>query len=174
CPQVLGCDTPNSKPSFPSVQVSERTEGIVGLEIPTDEEQGEVRFVLWCGSLRYAFQRTAWQVDICLVKHVVPKRVMFWPREIRLRHMLQIAEVGSDALVSKKPTPKNFWNNAQRQQRPAHVELCAGPWRASCLVGDVPPPPLSYQAPYVESVTSSSPPSSSLEQSWQYAAAGGI
>ncbi|PIO33897.1 hypothetical protein AB205_0060430, partial [Aquarana catesbeiana] len=53
CPQVLGCDTPNSKPSFPSVQVSERTEGIVGLEIPTDEEQGEVRFPTNCMAGRH-------------------------------------------------------------------------------------------------------------------------
>ncbi|PIO11376.1 hypothetical protein AB205_0073680, partial [Aquarana catesbeiana] len=48
CPQVLGCDTPNSTPSFLLVQVSERTEGIVGLEIPADEEQGEVRLPMNC------------------------------------------------------------------------------------------------------------------------------
>ncbi|PIO11502.1 hypothetical protein AB205_0114370, partial [Aquarana catesbeiana] len=42
CLQLLGFDTPNSTPSFLSVQVSERTEGIVGKEIPADEEQGEV------------------------------------------------------------------------------------------------------------------------------------
>ena len=90
------------------MQVSERTEGIVGLEISADEEQGEVLFVLWCGSFRYAWQRTAWQVNICLVKHVVPKREMFWPREIHLRHMLQIAAVGSDALVSKKAHTKEL------------------------------------------------------------------
>ena len=59
--QVLG--TPNSTPSFLSVQVSERTEGIVGLEIPADEEQVEVHLVLWCESFKYACQRTAWQVD---------------------------------------------------------------------------------------------------------------
>ncbi|PIO10748.1 hypothetical protein AB205_0148880 [Aquarana catesbeiana] len=57
---------------------------------------------------RYACQRTAWQVDICLVKHVVPKRVMFWPHEIRLRHMLQIAVVESDALISKKAHTKEL------------------------------------------------------------------
>ncbi|PIO09562.1 hypothetical protein AB205_0213340 [Aquarana catesbeiana] len=56
----------------------------------------------------YACQQTAWQVDICLVKHVVPKRVMFWSRKIRLRHMLQIAAVGSDALVSKKAHTKEL------------------------------------------------------------------
>ncbi|PIO11059.1 hypothetical protein AB205_0002120, partial [Aquarana catesbeiana] len=47
-PQVLGCDTLNSTPSFLSVQVSERTEGIVGLEIPADVEQGEVRLPTNC------------------------------------------------------------------------------------------------------------------------------
>ncbi|PIO14996.1 hypothetical protein AB205_0050320 [Aquarana catesbeiana] len=57
---------------------------------------------------RYACQQTAWQVDICLVKHVVPKRVMFWPRDIRLRHMLQIAVVRSDALVPKKAHTKEL------------------------------------------------------------------
>ena len=76
CPQVLGCDTPNSTLSVLSVQASERTEGIVGLGIP-DDEQGEVRFVLWCGSLRYACQLPAWQVDICLVKHVVTETVHY-------------------------------------------------------------------------------------------------
>ena len=84
--QVLG--TPNSTPSFLSVQVSERTEGIVGLEIPGDEELGEVRLVLSCGSFKCCCQRTAWEVDICLVKHVVPKRLLFWPRLKRFRHML--------------------------------------------------------------------------------------
>ncbi|PIO15678.1 hypothetical protein AB205_0146360, partial [Aquarana catesbeiana] len=51
--QVLGCDTPNSTSSFLSVQVSERTEGIVGLEIPADEEQGEVRLPTNCMASRY-------------------------------------------------------------------------------------------------------------------------
>ncbi|PIO24181.1 hypothetical protein AB205_0042480, partial [Aquarana catesbeiana] len=48
CPQVLGCDTPNSTPSFLLVQVSERTEGIVVLDIPANEEQGEVRLPTNC------------------------------------------------------------------------------------------------------------------------------
>ncbi|PIO24199.1 hypothetical protein AB205_0163390, partial [Aquarana catesbeiana] len=48
CLQVLGCDAPNSTPSFLSVQVSERTEGIVGLEIPAEEEQREVRLPTNC------------------------------------------------------------------------------------------------------------------------------
>ncbi|PIO12557.1 hypothetical protein AB205_0156950, partial [Aquarana catesbeiana] len=52
-PQVLGCDTPNSTPSFLSVQVSERTEGIPGLEIPADEEQGEVRLPTNCMAGRH-------------------------------------------------------------------------------------------------------------------------
>ncbi|PIO34799.1 hypothetical protein AB205_0138510, partial [Aquarana catesbeiana] len=43
CQEEHGCDTPNSTPSFLSVQVSERTEGMVGLEIPADKEQREVR-----------------------------------------------------------------------------------------------------------------------------------
>ncbi|PIO11689.1 hypothetical protein AB205_0211050, partial [Aquarana catesbeiana] len=47
-PQVLGCDTPNSTSSFFSVQVSDKTEGIVGLESPADEEQGEVRLPMNC------------------------------------------------------------------------------------------------------------------------------
>ncbi|PIO12986.1 hypothetical protein AB205_0109500, partial [Aquarana catesbeiana] len=51
--QVLGCDTPNSTPSFLSVQVSERTEGIVVLEIPADEEQGEVRLPMNCMAGRH-------------------------------------------------------------------------------------------------------------------------
>ncbi|PIO23438.1 hypothetical protein AB205_0171960, partial [Aquarana catesbeiana] len=52
CLQVLGCDTPNSTPSF-SVQVSERTERIVLLEIPADDEQGEVRFPTNCMAGRH-------------------------------------------------------------------------------------------------------------------------
>ncbi|PIO16054.1 hypothetical protein AB205_0199950, partial [Aquarana catesbeiana] len=53
CPQVLDCDTPNSTTSFLSVQVSERTEGIVGLEIPADEEKGEVRLPMNCMAGRH-------------------------------------------------------------------------------------------------------------------------
>ncbi|PIO26886.1 hypothetical protein AB205_0021390, partial [Aquarana catesbeiana] len=53
CLQVLGCDTPNSTPSFLSVQVSERTEGIVGLKIPADEEQGKVRLPTNCMAGRH-------------------------------------------------------------------------------------------------------------------------
>ncbi|PIO11820.1 hypothetical protein AB205_0210150 [Aquarana catesbeiana] len=53
CLQVLGCDTPNSTPLFLSVQVSERTEGIVGLEIPADEEQEEVRLPTNCMAGRH-------------------------------------------------------------------------------------------------------------------------
>ncbi|PIO23093.1 hypothetical protein AB205_0092340, partial [Aquarana catesbeiana] len=53
CPQVLGCDTPNSASSFLSLQVSERIEGIVGLEIPADEEQGEVSLPMNCMAGRH-------------------------------------------------------------------------------------------------------------------------
>ncbi|PIO28626.1 hypothetical protein AB205_0190510, partial [Aquarana catesbeiana] len=53
CQQVLGCDTPNSTLSFLSVQVSEMTDGIVGLEIPADEEQGEVRLPTNCMAGRH-------------------------------------------------------------------------------------------------------------------------
>ncbi|PIO30861.1 hypothetical protein AB205_0117560, partial [Aquarana catesbeiana] len=101
---------------------------------------------------------------------------MFWPCEIRLRHMLQIAAVGSDALVSKKAhtKAKNFWNNTQRQQCPYTcgalrcdevgvlplswpLEGILPHWRCASSSSSV------LTGTHVKSVTSSSPPSSSAK-----------
>ncbi|PIO12421.1 hypothetical protein AB205_0143120, partial [Aquarana catesbeiana] len=52
---------------------------------------------------------TAWEVVICLVKHVVPKRLLFWPSLIRFRHRLQTAMVRSAAHMSKKANTKELF-----------------------------------------------------------------